>query len=241
MIVIQFILSLIFIVSMYLSMVLFAVLGAIPTLLSRRATYWVVRNFAGSVIWLAWAICGLKVEQRGKIPTGNVVVASKHQSFFDVILHAYYLKNVNYVMKQELTYFPIIGFYGKRLGTAPVRRGQKAKAVSQMMAGLQKYHGDTQLVIYPQGTRVAPGVEMPYKVGAAVICQRMDRRCVLAATNVGIFWPKHSLLRKRGTVILEYLDEVPTNLETKEFVNYMQEKIEKASDRLMAEVGFPGK
>ena len=153
MIVIQFILSLIFIVSMYLSMVLFAVLGAIPTLLSRRATYWVVRNFAGSVIWLAWAICGLKVEQRGKIPTGNVVVASKHQSFFDVILHAYYLKNVNYVMKQELTYFPIIGFYGKRLGTAPVRRGQKAKAVSQMMAGLQKYHGDTQLVIYPQGTR----------------------------------------------------------------------------------------
>ena len=56
---------------------------------------------------------------------------------------------------------------------------------------------------------------------------------------MGVFWPKHSLLRKRGTVILEYLDEVPINLETKEFVNYMQEKIEKASDRLMAEVGFP--
>ena len=57
---------------------------------------------------------------------------------------------------------------------------------------------------------------MPYKVGAAVVCQRMNRRCILAATNVGMYWPKHSLLRKRGTVVLEYLDECtkrPTNKE----------------------------
>ena len=180
---------------MYLSMTLFAVLGAIPALVSRKATYWVVRNFAGSVVFLARIICGLKVELRGQIPTGNVVIASKHQSFFDVILHAYYLKNVNFVMKQELTYFPIIGFYGKRLGVAPVRRGGKGKAVSQMLSGLERNDGDTQLVIYPQGTRVAPGKVMPYKVGAAVVCQRMNRRCILAATNVGMYWPKHSLLR----------------------------------------------
>jgi len=67
---------------MYLSMTLFAVLGAIPSLFSRKATYWVVRNFAGSVILLARIICGLKVELRGEVPTGNVVIASKHQSFF---------------------------------------------------------------------------------------------------------------------------------------------------------------
>ena len=211
---------------MYLSMTLFAVLGAIPALVSRKATYWVVRNFAGSVVFLARIICGLKVELRGQIPTGNVVIASKHQSFFDVILHAYYLKNVNFVMKQELTYFPIIGFYGKRLGVAPVRRGGKGKAVSQMLSGLERNDGDTQLVIYPQGTRVAPGKVMPYKVGAAVVCQRMNRRCILAATNVGMYWPKHSLLRKRGTVILEYLDEVPSGLKTKSFVRYIEENIE---------------
>ena len=211
-------------------MTLFAVLGAIPALVSRKATYWVVRNFAGSVVFLARIICGLKVELRGQIPTGNVVIASKHQSFFDVILHAYYLKNVNFVMKQELTYFPIIGFYGKRLGVAPVRRGGKGKAVSQMLSGLERNDGDTQLVIYPQGTRVAPGKVMPYKVGAAVVCQRMNRRCILAATNVGMYWPKHSLLRKRGTVILEYLDEVPSGLKTKSFVRYIEENIENASN-----------
>lgn len=220
---------------MYLSMMLFAVLGAIPALISRKATYWVVRNFAGSVIFLARIICGLKVEQRGNIPTGNIVIASKHQSFFDVILHAYYLENVNFVMKQELTYFPIIGFYGKRLGTAPVRRGGKGKAVSQMLSGLEKNGGDTQLVIYPQGTRVAPGKVMPYKVGAAVVCQRMNRKCILAATNVGIYWPKHSLLRKRGTVILEYLGEVPSGLQTKGFVKYIEENIENASNALIEE------
>ncbi|MDB4146149.1 1-acyl-sn-glycerol-3-phosphate acyltransferase [Amylibacter sp.] len=216
-------------------MTLFAVLGAIPALVSRKATYWVVRNFAGSVVFLARIICGLKVELRGQIPTGNVVIASKHQSFFDVILHAYYLKNVNFVMKQELTYFPIIGFYGKRLGVAPVRRGGKRKAVSQMLSGLERNDGDTQLVIYPQGTRVAPGKVMPYKVGAAVVCQRMNRRCILAATNVGMYWPKHSLLRKRGTVILEYLDEVPSGLKTKSFVRYIEENIENASNALIEE------
>ncbi|MDC1289573.1 1-acyl-sn-glycerol-3-phosphate acyltransferase [Amylibacter sp.] len=216
-------------------MTLFAVLGAIPALVSRKATYWVVRNFAGSVVFLARIICGLKVELRGQIPTGNVVIASKHQSFFDVILHAYYLKNVNFVMKQELTYFPIIGFYGKRLGVAPVRRGGKGKAVSQMLSGLERNDGDTQLVIYPQGTRVAPGKVMPYKVGAAVVCQRMNRKCILAATNVGMYWPKHSLLRKRGTVILEYLDEVPSGLKTKSFVRYIEENIENASNALIEE------
>ncbi|MDA8760286.1 1-acyl-sn-glycerol-3-phosphate acyltransferase [Amylibacter sp.] len=235
MVVVQFLLSIIFIFSMYLSMTLFAVLGAIPALVSRKATYWVVRNFAGSVVFLARIICGLKVELRGQIPTGNVVIASKHQSFFDVILHAYYLKNVNFVMKQELTYFPIIGFYGKRLGVAPVRRGGKGKAVSQMLSGLERNDGDTQLVIYPQGTRVAPGKVMPYKVGAAVVCQRMNRRCILAATNVGMYWPKHSLLRKRGTVILEYLDEVPSGLKTKSFVRYIEENIENASNALIEE------
>jgi 1-acyl-sn-glycerol-3-phosphate acyltransferase len=238
MIVIQYFLSVIFIILMYVFMTLFALLGAIPALFSRDATYWVIRNFCGTVIWLARVICGLRVEQRGPIPTGNVVVASKHQSFFDVILHAYYLPNVNYVMKQELKYVPIIGFYGARIGTAPVKRGQKSKAVSQMMSGVKKHDGDTQLVIYPQGTRVAPGKTMPYKVGAAVICQRMGRPAVMAATNVGVFWPKHSLLRKRGTAILEYFEPVSGDMELTEFVKYMEETIETASDKLMAEAGF---
>jgi 1-acyl-sn-glycerol-3-phosphate acyltransferase len=238
MIVIQYFLSIIFILLMYILMVVFALLGAIPALISRDATYWVIRNYCGTAIWLARVICGLKVEQRGNIPSGNVVVASKHQSFFDVILHAYYLPNVNYVMKQELTRVPIIGFYGRRIGTAPVKRGEKSKAVSQMMSGVNKHDGDTQLVIYPQGTRVAPGKSMPYKVGAAVICQRMERPCVMAATNVGNFWPKHSLLRKRGTAVLEYMGEVPAGLELTEFVSYMEETIEAASDRLSAEAGF---
>lgn len=238
MIVIQYFLSAIFIVSMYVSLAVFGLLGAIPALLSRNATYWIIRKFCGSVIWLARVLCGLKVEQRGPIPTGNVVVASKHQSFFDVILHTYYLPNVNFVMKQELKYVPIIGFYAARIGAAPVKRGQKSKAVKQMMSGVAKSGGETQLVIYPQGTRVAPGKSMPYKVGAAVICQRMKRPAVMAATNVGMFWPKRSLLRKRGVAVLEYFEPVTADMALSEFVAYMEETIETASDKLMAEAGF---
>ena len=238
MIILQYILSIIFIVTMYVLMFIVGLLGAIPALFSRKFTYQVIKFYCGAVIYLLRVLCGLKVEIRGEIPKGSVVVASKHQSFLDIILHAYYLEHVNFVMKQELRYVPILGFYAARIGAAPVKRGDKSKAVSQMVSGVQKQGGDSQLVIYPQGTRVPPGKKMPYKVGAAVLCQRMERPCVMAATNVGMLWPKHSLLRKRGTVVIEYLGTVPEGLALSDFVSYLEEHIETASDRLMSEAGF---
>ncbi|GLQ35064.1 1-acyl-sn-glycerol-3-phosphate acyltransferase [Amylibacter marinus] len=240
MIFLQYMRSFVFIVVMYLWMIVVGLLGAIPAAFSKNATYWVLKFYCASVIFLARVICGLHVEQRGEIPSGNVVVASKHQSFFDVMLHMYYLPRANFVMKQELKYAPILGFYAMRIGAAPVKRGQKSKAVSQMMQGAKKgaSDGGNQLVIYPQGTRVAPGDHRPYKVGAGVLAQRMERPCVLAATNVGYFWPKRSMLRKPGTVIFEYFDTMPEGLELSEFVKVMEEKIEDKSNRLLDEAGF---
>ena len=242
MILIQYIRSFLFIILMYSSMLVIGLVGAIPAAISKNGAYWGIKTFCRFAIWLAKVLCGLRVEQRGTIPTGNVVIASKHQSFFDVILHTHYVDRVNFVMKQELKWAPILGFYAARIGAAPVKRGKKSKAVKQMMQGIAKQKGEeTQLVIYPQGTRVPPGEHRPYKVGAAVICQRMERPCVLAATNVGVFWPKRSMLRKPGVAVIDYFETIDADLGLNEFVKEMETKIEARSDALMAEAGFKGK
>lgn len=239
MILIQYLRSIIFIILMYVMMVIIGLAGVIPAMTKKDGAYWGIKTYCKVVVWLADVICGLKIEQRGTIPTGNVVIASKHQSFFDVILHTYYVNRVNFVMKQELKYAPILGFYAACIGAAPVKRGKKSKAVSQMMKGIEKIKGDeTQLVIYPQGTRVPPGEHRPYKVGAAVICQRMERPCVLAATNVGVFWPKRSMLRKPGVAVIDYFETLDPGLELSDFVEKMETKIETRSNELMAEAGF---
>jgi len=231
--------SILFIFLMYLGMLVLGVLGAIPAGLSRNWAYRVMKAFCAGVLWLARILCGITYETRGEVPTGDVVVASKHQSFLDVILHMYLLPRANYVMKRELKWAPILGFYAMRIGAAPVKRGDKSKAVSQMMKGIERKDGEaTQLVIYPQGTRVAPGADMPYKVGAAVICERMGKPCIPVATNAGVMWPKRGVLRYPGVVVFEYLDPMPEGMKLEAFTKELKARIEPVSDRLAAEAGF---
>jgi len=235
----QYIRSLLFIVLMYVSMLVIGVLGAIPAGLSRNWAYKIMKLFCATVLWLARVLCGITYETRGEVPTGNIVIASKHQSFLDVILHMYLLPRANYVMKRELKWAPILGFYAMRIGAAPVKRGDKSKAVGQMMKGIERNSGDaSQLVIYPQGTRVPPGTFKPYKVGAAVICERMGKPCIPVATNAGVFWPKRGLLRHPGVVVFEYLEPMPKGLKLEVFTKELETRIETASNKLMEEAGF---
>lgn len=235
----QYIRSALFIFAMYAWMLILGIIGAIPAALSREWAYAVMHMYCANVLWLLRVLCGITYEVRGEIPTGDVVVASKHQSFLDVILHSHIVPRMNFVMKRELKYAPVLGFYAMRIGAAPVKRGDKSRAVSQMMKGVERDEDDVaQLIIYPQGTRVAPGDYLPYKVGAAVICSRLGKPCYPAATNAGIFWPKRGILRNPGVVVVEYLDAMPEGLKLEAFTKVMEERIETASDKLMAEAGF---
>lgn len=95
-----------------------------------------------------------------------------------------------------------------------------------------------QLVIYPQGTRVAPGATLPYKVGAGVLYNRLGKTCVPVATNVGVFWGRRSLSRRPGVAVIEFLDPIPPGLPISEFMARLEPTVEEASNRLMREAGF---
>jgi 1-acyl-sn-glycerol-3-phosphate acyltransferase len=114
---------------------------------------------------------------------------------------------------------PILGWYGMRIGCVPVDRGKRAEAIRQMMNGVRNgTQTPGQLIIYPQGTRVAPGVAKSYKVGTAILYKETGQTCVPAATNVGVFWPRTGIYRKPGLAVVEFLPPIEQGLSQDAFM-----------------------
>ena len=97
-----------------------------------------------------------------------------------------------------------------------------------------------QLIIYPQGTRIAPGVSAPYKIGTAVLYQETGQICVPAATNVGVFWPKYGILRQPGLAVVEFLPAIQPGFDNEEFMHRLEEVIEQSSNALLEEAAIDG-
>jgi 1-acyl-sn-glycerol-3-phosphate acyltransferase len=238
MLAIRWILSLIFVVQMYLAMAIIAVGFAPWAFFSRRGAYAACHGFCIWVIWTARLLCGLKSEVRGTPPTGEVMVAAKHQSFFDIILIFHACPRAKFIMKRELIYTPFLGQYTLKIGCIPVDRGKRGAAITKMKEDVARgtVHPG-QLIIYPQGTRVPPGEKRPYKQGTGVLYEQLGQPCVPVGTNVGLFWPKRGILRHPGTAVVEFLPEIPPGLPMGSFMERIETAIEGSSTRLMEEAG----
>lgn len=237
--ILQYALSLIFIVQMYLMMAVYALFWTPRVMLRREAAYDAVHAYCNWVRWSAAAIVGLRSEIRGEVPTDEVLIAAKHQSFFDIILIVSAVPRPKFIMKKELLWAPIVGWYARKIGCVPVDRGKPGQAIRHMLAEVKAGRElPGQLIIYPQGTRVAAGARRPYKVGVGILYRELGQDCVPAATNVGVFWPRHGILRKPGLAVVEFLPRIPAGLPVEEFMARIEPMIEDASDRLMREAGF---
>jgi 1-acyl-sn-glycerol-3-phosphate acyltransferase len=238
---VQLILSVVFIAQMYLAMLVYAIIWTIPALLSRELAYRAIHAYCDWVRRSAALLVGLRSEVRGAVPLTEVLIAAKHQSFFDIILIASAVPRPKFIMKRELIYAPILGQFALRIGCIPVDRGARGAAIAKMKQDVARGAAlPGQLVIYPQGTRVAPGEKKSYKVGAGLLYSQLDQPCVPAATNVGVFWPKRGLLRHPGLAVVEFLPPIAPGLPTGEFMALVEAQVEEASDRLMREAGFAG-
>ena len=239
MLAIRWVLSLIFIIQMYLAMAVVAIVFAPFALFSRDAAYKACHVYCAWVIWSLRILCGLRCEVRGTPPTDEAVVAAKHQSFLDILMIYHAVPRGKFIMKRELMWTPFLGQYARRIGCVPVDRGKRGAAITKMKADVMAgtaYPG--QLIIYPQGTRVAPGAKKAYKVGTGLLYEQLAQPCVPVGTNVGVFWPKRSILRKPGLAVVEFLPEIPAGLPVPEFMAKMEEVVEGNSIRLMEEAGF---
>lgn len=236
---IQWTRSLIFVGQMYLAMAVIGLVYAPWAMFSRRGALAACHTYCAWVIWTARVLCNLRTEVRGTPPTGEVMIAAKHQSFLDIILIFHAVPGGKFIMKKELTYAPVLGFYALKIGCVPVDRGKRGAAIAKMKADVARgAQHPGQLIIYPQGTRVAPGAHKAYKIGTALLYDQLGQPCVPVATNVGVFWPRIGIYRKPGLAVVEFLDPIPAGEPSEVFMARLESEVEGASNRLMAEAGF---
>ncbi len=236
---IQWLRSLVFVGQMYVAMLVIAVIYFPWAVVSPAGAHAACHAYCRWVIWTLGWMTGLRCEVRGTPPVGEVMIAAKHQSFLDIMLIYNAVPRGKFIMKRELMFAPLLGQYALRIGCVPVNRGKRGAAIAKMLTDVKTGRQESgQLIIYPQGTRVAPGAEPPYKVGTGALYEQLAQPCVPVATNVGVFWPRHGILRKPGLAVVEFLPEIAPGLPRDRFMSRLQADIETTSNRLMAEAGF---
>jgi 1-acyl-sn-glycerol-3-phosphate acyltransferase len=237
----RWVLSLVFIVQMYLAMAVLALVFAPWALASPRGARAACKTYCRWVVFTLRVLTGLRSEVRGTPPQTEAMIAAKHQSFLDIILIFNAVPAGKFIMKRELMYAPFLGQYALRIGCVPVNRGKRGAAIAKMKADVAAGSAEPgQLIIYPQGTRVAPGVAHPYKVGTGLLYEQLAQPCYPVATNVGVFWPKRGILRKPGLAVVEFLEPIAPGLPVPQFMTRLEAEVETHSNRLMAEAGFKG-
>ena len=236
---VQWMRSLVFVCQMYVMLAVIGI-GFLPwAVLSARGARAACKSYCRWVCWSAGWMVGLRTEVRGTPPTQEVLVAAKHQSFLDILMIFGAVPAGKFIMKRELIWTPVVGQYGLRIGCVPVDRGKRGAAIRKMVADVARgLARPGQLIIYAQGTRVAPGVKRPYKIGTAVLYEELGQPCVPVATNVGVFWPRRGIYRRPGVAVVEFLPEIAPGLDKTSFLARLEEEVETASDRLMREAGF---
>jgi 1-acyl-sn-glycerol-3-phosphate acyltransferase len=229
--------SILFNIAFYLVLFVYLI-AAMPTLaLPRGALLWMVRNWSTLNLRMLRWIVGLDVQFHGldRVPKGGILIASKHQSMWETFALITVLKDPAYILKRELLWIPFFGWCAWKADMIAVDRGARAQALASMTARAKEETAKgREIIIFPEGTRRAPGAEPKYKFGVAFLYAELGIPCVPVALNSGLFWPRRSFRRYPGVVRVEFLDAIPPGLDRQVFFDRVQRDIETATARLVA-------
>jgi 1-acyl-sn-glycerol-3-phosphate acyltransferase len=180
-------------------------------------------------------ICGVTVQVQGAehVPEGVCIIAMKHQSIFESCAIFSIFSRPVFVLKSELMWIPLFGWVMKRIGCIAVKRGSGKSALDSMTRGAREACArGNQIVIFPEGTRSAPGAPPAYKSGVAHLYTALQVACVPVALNSGILWPRRRFLRPPGVIRLQILPAISAGLSRRQMFDRMVHDIETACERL---------
>ena len=230
--------SLLFLIWFYAVSIPLAIAYSATLVMPRSAIMWGLRVWTRLVNFGLNVIADVHIELRGRefLPTGAALIAAKHQGVFDTIGPFSFMPDACFVLKKELLSIPFYGWEAQRAGMIPIDRKAHAKALKDLMrAARDRLKEPRQIIIFPEGTRQAPGAPPDYKPGVAALYRDLGLACTPMATNSGVHWPARGFLRRPGTIVFEFLPPIPPGLKRDEFMAELQERIETASNRLLAE------
>jgi 1-acyl-sn-glycerol-3-phosphate acyltransferase len=207
-------------------LLVFWILVAIPTFLLPPRAFWLMR-----------VVCNTRVDYRGleKIPAGPLIVASKHQSMWETFALLQFFDRPLFIYKRELGWIPFFGWYlvkSKMIGVD--RKGGARSLIDMAKRATEEVQHGRQLIIFPEGTRRPVEAPPDYKPGIAQIYAKCGVPCLPVALNSGLFWPRRTFQRYPGTLVVEFLDPLPSGLPRKEFIATISTSIEAATDRIVA-------
>jgi 1-acyl-sn-glycerol-3-phosphate acyltransferase len=230
--------SALFNLAFFASSALIAV-AALPLLLApRRLVLGVMRQWARLVVWLLRVICGIHLRVTGREhlpPAGTAaLIAAKHQSAFDTIIWFALVPAPAYVLKRELLRIPVYGRLAMYAGMIAVDRAAGASAMRHLLrAGREAAAAGRQIVIFPEGTRVAPGERVPFQPGIVALAAATGLPVIPVATDSGLRWGRRAFRKQAGVITVAILPPLPATLRREALLVRLTDAVEGGTDRLM--------
>ena len=221
-------------------MVLSAIIIAIPAVLTFplafEKRYAFIRLFARFNIWSLDKVCNLKCVIKGQenIPDQASVILCKHQSTWETFALQLVFPPQIWVLKKALLSIPFFGWGLAMLEPIAINRSEKKKAMQQIIEqGGERLDKDRWVVLFPEGTRMAPGVPTRFMSGGARLAEATQRLVVPVAHNAGEFWPKHGFTKKPGTITISVLPAIdPEGKSATEINRLAQEAVEQEMQQI---------
>ena len=226
----QFIKSLIFNILLYVGLIIIFLL-AIPTLLlPSKFTLFFGRFSAKYIVFILRIILNTKVIFHGTenlTKVDNFFVASAHQSMFETFALQIPLDAPIFILKKELLSIPLFGWYLRKIGSIEIIRETTSKEnlnfFEKIKDAIKKE--SRPLLIFPQGTRVKLGEQVPFKKGVGRIYSSLNLPCIPIALNSGKVWPKNSFTKYQGDIHISFLEPIMPGKDKNEFIKELEDKI----------------
>lgn len=227
-------------IALYVSLIAWMIAGLVVLVLPRQSVIALARSWSRYYLWLCRVVGGIQVEFRGlnNIPKGPLLIAAKHQSIWETFALLSLFEDPCYILKRELAFIPLFGWFLAKMRNVPIDRKGGARTLLKLVKAAHREidsGNGRQIIIFPEGTRRAPGAAPDYRFGIAQIYSGLNVPCLPIALNSGVYWPRRSMKLRQGTIIVDILPVIETGMDRQSFFALMQERIEEASDRLLAE------
>ena len=171
--------------------------------LPRHARYRVVSAWSRTMVWGAKALCGIRYTVAGaeNIPAEPCIILAKHESAWETLAFQAIFPPQVWVVKRELLWIPFFGWGLAMLSPIAIDRKAAARALKQMLdQGRDRLRDGFCIVIFPEGTRMAPGQRGDYQAGGAWLAVELGAPVLPVAHNAGTFWPRHAFVKRPGLI-----------------------------------------
>ncbi|MBV8686003.1 MAG: 1-acyl-sn-glycerol-3-phosphate acyltransferase [Alphaproteobacteria bacterium] len=209
--------SALFALAFYAGTILYVLVGVAALPLGARAVQAVANGWARFHRACAILLLGVRTRVEGEVPRGAVLVAAKHQSMYETLELVALLDTPSIVMKRELARIPLWGRLTRAYGMIAIDRSGGAAALRQLMKRGESARAEGRpVVIFPEGTRVAPGETPRLQPGFAGLYRALGLPVVPLALDSGRVWPRRSFVKRAGTVTFRFGEPIPPGLRREE-------------------------